>query len=59
LLRKDVLAILFVLAMFMTAYLAVLVFNVLGMTPEQLISKARELTALGLEFVRGLGGESN
>ncbi|PFG54833.1 polysaccharide chain length determinant protein (PEP-CTERM system associated) [Marinobacter sp. LV10R520-4] len=58
-LRKDVLAILFVLAVFMTAYLFVLVFKVLGMTPEELVNKAGELTELGLEFVRSFGGESN
>ncbi|MDN6320247.1 MAG: chain length-determining protein [Marinobacter sp.] len=51
LLRKDVLTILLVLAVFMIAYLAVLVFSVMGMTPEQLIEKAGELTELvfGLE----------
>jgi len=48
LLRKDVLTILIVLAIFMVAYLAVLVFSVMGITPEQLINKASELTGLGL-----------
>ncbi|MFP3978283.1 XrtA system polysaccharide chain length determinant [Marinobacter sp. KMM 10035] len=47
LLRKDVLSILLMLAVFMTAYLAVLVFSVMGITPEQLINKAGELTGLG------------
>lgn len=47
-LRKDVLSILIVLAVFMTAYLAVLVFSVMGITPEQLINKASELTGQGL-----------
>src|SRR5690554_4255629 len=51
LLRKDVLSILVLLAVFMTAYLAVLVFSVMGITPEQLINKAGELS--------GLGGGSN
>ncbi|WP_339781768.1 XrtA system polysaccharide chain length determinant [uncultured Marinobacter sp.] len=48
LLRKDVLSILVVLAIFMTGYLAVLVFSVMDITPEQLINKASELTGLGL-----------
>lgn len=47
LLRKDVLLILVVLALFMTAYLAILVFSVLGITPEQLVNKAGEITGLG------------
>lgn len=49
LLRRDVLSILAMLAIFMTAYLAVLVFSVMGITPEQLINKAGELTGFGLE----------
>ncbi|WP_254774148.1 hypothetical protein [Marinobacter sp. AC-23] len=48
LLRKNVLSILIVLVIFMTAYLAVLIFSVIGITPEQLINKASELTGLGL-----------
>tara|TARA_R110001592_G_scaffold293501_1_gene563107 strand:- start:361 stop:1944 length:1584 start_codon:yes stop_codon:yes gene_type:complete len=48
LLRKDVLTILIALAIFMVAYLAVLVFSVMGITPEQLINKASELTGQGL-----------
>lgn len=47
LLRKDVFSILIVLAVFMAAYLSVLVFSVMGITPEQLINKASELTGLG------------
>lgn len=47
LLRKDILALLFILAIFMTGYLAVLLFSVMGITPEQLINKAREIMSLG------------
>jgi polysaccharide chain length determinant protein (PEP-CTERM system associated) len=47
LLRKDVLSILIVLAVFMAVYLGVLLFDVMGVTPEQLINKAGELTGLG------------
>ncbi|AKO52772.1 chain length-determining protein [Marinobacter psychrophilus] len=47
LLRKDVMAILFILAVFMAVYLGVLLFSVMGITPEQLINKARELTGFG------------
>ncbi len=46
LLRKDVLAILFVLAIFMSVYLVVLGSSVMGITPEQLISKVGEITGL-------------
>ena len=49
LLRKDVLSLLILLAIFMTSYLAVLVFSVMGITPEQLINKVGELTGLGIE----------
>ena len=45
--RKDTLAILFVLMVFMVGYLSVLVFSVMGITPEQLMKKLAELTALG------------
>jgi len=45
--RKDTLAILFVLTVFMVGYLSVLVFSVMGITPEQLINKIAELTGLG------------
>jgi hypothetical protein len=45
--RKDTLAILFVLMVFMVGYLSVLVFSVMGITPEQLINKIAELTRLG------------
>ncbi|WP_449287109.1 XrtA system polysaccharide chain length determinant [Marinobacter sp. PE14] len=45
--RKDTLAILFVLMVFMVGYLSVLVFSVMGITPEQLINKIAELTGLG------------
>ncbi|WP_417547414.1 XrtA system polysaccharide chain length determinant [Marinobacter segnicrescens] len=38
LLRKDTLFILFLLAIFMAGYLAVLVFSVLGITPQQIIN---------------------
>jgi polysaccharide chain length determinant protein (PEP-CTERM system associated) len=47
LLRKDVMAILFILGVFMAVYLGVLLFSVIGITPEQLINKARELTGFG------------
>ncbi|EAZ98679.1 XrtA system polysaccharide chain length determinant [Marinobacter sp. ELB17] len=47
LLRKDVMAILFILGVFMAVYLSVLLFSVMGVTPEQLINKARELTGFG------------
>ncbi|MGO1463519.1 MAG: XrtA system polysaccharide chain length determinant [Marinobacter sp.] len=53
LLRKDVLALLVVLAVFMVGYLAVLVFGVMGLTPEQLIDKVGELG----EFVFGAESE--
>lgn len=53
-LRKDILAILCVLAIFMTAYLAFLVFGIMGVTTEQLVSEVDKLT----EFVLGLWGES-
>lgn len=46
-LRKDVFMILVALTVFMTAYLAVLVFSVMGITPEQLINKASEITGFG------------
>tara|TARA_Y100001001_G_scaffold84981_1_gene83193 strand:- start:12171 stop:13742 length:1572 start_codon:yes stop_codon:yes gene_type:complete len=45
--RKDTMAILFVLTVFMVGYLSVLVFSVMGITPEQLINKIAELTGLG------------
>ena len=38
LLRKDTLFILFLLAIFMAGYLAVLVFSILGITPQQIIN---------------------
>lgn len=47
LLRKDVIMILIVLAVFMAGYLAVLLFSVMGITPEQLVNKISELTGLG------------
>ncbi|MGO1501939.1 MAG: XrtA system polysaccharide chain length determinant [Marinobacter sp.] len=53
LLRKDVLTILIVLAIFMTAYLAFIVFNVMAFTPEELIDKAGELIGLGEEAING------
>ena len=45
--RKDTLIILFVLMVFMVGYLSVLVFSVMGITPEQLMNKIAELTGLG------------
>lgn len=48
LLRKDVFSILIVLAIFMAAYFGVLVFSVMGITPEQLINKASEILGLGV-----------
>lgn len=45
--RKDTLTILFVLTVFMVGYLSVLVFSVMGITPEQLIDKIAELAGLG------------
>ncbi len=47
LLRKDVIVILLLLSLFMAGYFAVLVFSVMGHTPEQLISKVTELLGLG------------
>lgn len=47
LLRKDMMAILFILGVFMAIYLGVLLFSVMGVTPEQLLNKIRELTGLG------------
>jgi hypothetical protein len=47
LLRKDVLVILFLLAVFMFGYLSVLLFSVMGITLDQLINKITELTGLG------------
>ncbi|HTN34847.1 MAG TPA: XrtA system polysaccharide chain length determinant [Marinobacter sp.] len=47
LLRKDVLSILVMLGVFMAVYLAILLFDVMGITPQQLINKAGELTGLG------------
>ncbi|SFD91045.1 polysaccharide chain length determinant protein, PEP-CTERM locus subfamily [Marinobacter sp. DSM 26671] len=47
LLRKDVLFILFILVVFMLGYLAVLLFSVMGVTPDQLVERVRELTGLG------------
>jgi polysaccharide chain length determinant protein (PEP-CTERM system associated) len=47
LLRKDILSILAVLGIFMAIYLGILVFNIMGITPEQLINKAGEITGLG------------
>ncbi|MGM0571791.1 XrtA system polysaccharide chain length determinant [Marinobacter sp.] len=38
LLRKDTLFILFLLAIFMAGYLAILVFSILGVTPQQIIN---------------------
>lgn len=45
--RKDTLAILCILVVFMVAYLAVLLFSVMGITPEQLVDKAYEITGFG------------
>jgi len=47
LLRKDVMFLALVLGLFMAAYLAFLIFNILGVTPEQLIAKANELLGRG------------
>lgn len=47
LLRKDVLFILFILMVFMVGYLAVLLFSVMGVAPDQLVDRVRELTGLG------------
>jgi hypothetical protein len=47
LLRKDVLFLVFVLGLFMVGYLAFLMFSVMGVTPEQLISKINELLGRG------------
>tara|TARA_R100000789_G_scaffold52513_1_gene51821 strand:+ start:1383 stop:2954 length:1572 start_codon:yes stop_codon:yes gene_type:complete len=47
LLRKDVLFILFILMVFMVGYLAVLLFSVMGVAPDQLVERVRELTGLG------------
>lgn len=46
-LRKDVLLLALTLGLFMVAYLAFLMFGVMGVTPEQLISKINELLGLG------------
>jgi len=45
LLRKDILGILVVLAIFMLAYLSVLLFSIMGITPDQLIDKVTQLTS--------------
>lgn len=47
LLRKDVLLILFLLTIFMIGYLSVLLFSVMGVTPDQLVNKIAELAGLG------------
>ncbi|MBB5320711.1 XrtA system polysaccharide chain length determinant [Marinobacter oulmenensis] len=47
LLRREVLVPLLVLAVFMAGYLAVLVFNILGIDPRQLVIQATELLAGG------------
>jgi polysaccharide chain length determinant protein (PEP-CTERM system associated) len=47
LLRKDILVLLFILGVFMAGYLAILVFSVMGVTPDQLIDKAFEITGFG------------
>jgi protein tyrosine kinase modulator len=47
LLRKDVLFLLFILVMFMAGYLGVLVFSIMGVTPEQLVEKIMSLTGIG------------
>lgn len=47
LLRKDVLGLLFVLGLFMMAYMGVLVFSVMGVTPERVIEKLFELVGAG------------
>ena len=47
LMRKDVLVILCVLAIFMTAYLAFLVFGIIGFNPEQLLNSGGEISDLG------------
>ena len=47
LLRKDVLFLVFVLGLFMVGYLAFLMFSVMGVTPEQLISKINEMLGRG------------
>ena len=56
LLRKDVLAILIVLAIFITAYFAFLIFGVMGITLEELINKASELIELVLEREGAIDG---
>lgn len=47
LLRKDILIILFILLVFIAGYLAVLLFSILGVTPDQLVNKVIELTGIG------------
>lgn len=47
LLRKDVIFLVLILSLFMAGYLAFLLFNILGITPEQLIAKANELLGRG------------
>lgn len=45
--RRDVMMLLMVLALFMVAYLAFLLFSVMGVTPEQLMGKINELLGRG------------
>jgi polysaccharide chain length determinant protein (PEP-CTERM system associated) len=47
LLRKDVLGLLFLLGLFMVGYGAVIVFSVMGITPEQLVDKVTQLMSGG------------
>ena len=47
LLRKDVIFLAFVLGLFMAGYLAFLMFSVMGITPEQLVTKMNELLGRG------------
>jgi hypothetical protein len=45
--RRDILLLGFILAVFMVGYLSVLVFSVMGITPEQLVDKASSLMGTG------------
>lgn len=47
LLRKDILLLLFILAVFMVGYLAVLLFSIMDITLAQLFNKAAEITGFG------------
>lgn len=47
LLRKDVLFLLFILVLFMVGYLGILVFSIMGVTPEQLVDQIMGLAGIG------------